>query len=478
MVDAHRVKGPFLLGTLKVDPGSLRVTWPDGHQVGLQHRIMLLLVTLAEGQGHCISREALIDRVWEGRFVDEQVLTRAISDLRKAIGDSPRSPSFVATVPKRGYRVLVAVTDLETEGAVTAASQPPEEKVQALPGTWWMVLVAAMFTMLWFFFQSNPGKAPRPEVNAAFLKGRYFLGKGSVDDLLRAQAYFENALMLDSRHLGARKGLAESWLRSAMPGHQKAGMIQDLLEPARAWAAEDAEWNYLLGDVALYYERDAARAGPFLEAAVRHGPGNAAFLHGLGSYHLALGDGALARRYLDEARLANPVSTLIRCDLSWTLLMTGDLEAAGELSLETLNLEPSNPHAHACLLQVYRLQERLVSAKTEALWLMNYAEAPYSELAQVESAQPDLALDLYGQWRIETLRDYQNSQYLDPFLLAAAYAQAGQTENAVLALEAAEGVQSPHLIYLGMDPRFHALCRSDRFQTIVDRTRLKHEDAR
>ena len=53
-----------------------------------------------------VSRDEIIDAVWEGRFIAETTLTRAIADLRRALGDSQRAPQYIETIPKRGYRLV------------------------------------------------------------------------------------------------------------------------------------------------------------------------------------------------------------------------------------------------------------------------------------------------------------------------------------------------------------------------------------
>jgi Transcriptional regulatory protein, C terminal len=70
---------------------------------------MDLLAFLASRGGHVVSRDEIIDAVWEGRFIAETTLTRAIADLRRALGDSQRAPQYIETIPKRGYRLVADV---------------------------------------------------------------------------------------------------------------------------------------------------------------------------------------------------------------------------------------------------------------------------------------------------------------------------------------------------------------------------------
>lgn len=71
---------------------------------------MDLLVFLAATAGRVVSKDELIDAVWNGRFISETTLTRAVADLRRALGDNQRSPEYIETIPKRGYRLIAAVS--------------------------------------------------------------------------------------------------------------------------------------------------------------------------------------------------------------------------------------------------------------------------------------------------------------------------------------------------------------------------------
>ena len=75
----------------------------------LEPQVMDLLVFLAGSAGRVVSKDQVIDAVWEGRFIAETTLTRAIADLRRALGDDQRDPRYIETIPKRGYRLVASV---------------------------------------------------------------------------------------------------------------------------------------------------------------------------------------------------------------------------------------------------------------------------------------------------------------------------------------------------------------------------------
>jgi DNA-binding winged helix-turn-helix (wHTH) protein len=76
----------------------------------LEPQVMDLLVFLSNTGGRVVSKEELIDAVWDGRFIADTTLTRAVADLRRALGDDQRSPQYIETIPKRGYRFVAAVS--------------------------------------------------------------------------------------------------------------------------------------------------------------------------------------------------------------------------------------------------------------------------------------------------------------------------------------------------------------------------------
>lgn len=115
----------FRLGDwlVRPDDGSLR----SGDVVRrLEPQVMDLLVYLAARSGEVVGREQILDEIWRGRFVSDDALTGSISQIRKALGDEARVPRYVETVPKRGYRLLVAKQPADTQA--TPAAAPPGKR--------------------------------------------------------------------------------------------------------------------------------------------------------------------------------------------------------------------------------------------------------------------------------------------------------------------------------------------------------------
>jgi len=77
----------------------------------LRRQLMDLLVLLAGRAGQVVSRDEILQAIWGTRFVAGSVLPRCISELRELLGDDPEFPTFVETIPKRGYRLIAPVVD-------------------------------------------------------------------------------------------------------------------------------------------------------------------------------------------------------------------------------------------------------------------------------------------------------------------------------------------------------------------------------
>lgn len=72
----------------------------------LDHKVMQLLVYLVQNAGSDLSKENILRAVWGEGVFTEEVLTVAVSSLRKALGDNSRTPNYIKTLPRFGYRML------------------------------------------------------------------------------------------------------------------------------------------------------------------------------------------------------------------------------------------------------------------------------------------------------------------------------------------------------------------------------------
>ena len=112
----------FRLGDWLVQPSQCRVS-RDERTVHLRPKVMDVLMCLAGKAGKVVSKQALIDTVWAREFIADTALSRAVFELRRALGDGGAQPHYVETIAKRGYRLVAPVESIgETEDDCGALS--------------------------------------------------------------------------------------------------------------------------------------------------------------------------------------------------------------------------------------------------------------------------------------------------------------------------------------------------------------------
>jgi eukaryotic-like serine/threonine-protein kinase len=114
----------FLVGdSHRVEPSLNSVTGPAG-TIRLEPKVMQVLVLLAGHAGQVIAKERLIRTVWPDTFVTDDVLTRAISELRRVFGDDVKESRFIQTIPKSGYRLIARVSPSGVDQEIAAPGHP------------------------------------------------------------------------------------------------------------------------------------------------------------------------------------------------------------------------------------------------------------------------------------------------------------------------------------------------------------------
>ena len=94
----------------------------------LEGKAIQVLLVLAQHPGEVVTRRMLLEQVWADRPVTDEVLSRCVSLLRATLGDDPKDPAYIQTIPRIGYRLVANVRPLSSApgtAADSAAAQPP-----------------------------------------------------------------------------------------------------------------------------------------------------------------------------------------------------------------------------------------------------------------------------------------------------------------------------------------------------------------
>jgi DNA-binding winged helix-turn-helix (wHTH) protein len=101
-------------------------------QIKLQPRPFQVLRYLAEHPRQLVSKETLFRAIWGKTEVGDEALTRCIKEVRKALGDNARVPTFILTVHGRGLRFIGEV--VSSQLSVVSKQGPSSERSQLATG--------------------------------------------------------------------------------------------------------------------------------------------------------------------------------------------------------------------------------------------------------------------------------------------------------------------------------------------------------
>ena len=117
----------FRVGQWRVDSARNEIS-RDGTTIKIEPRTMRVLVCLAERAGEVVSVNELLDTVWKDLVVTQYSVYQAVASLRRALGDDPKSPTYIASVLRRGYRLVAPIeADAKPQDPLQLRAEPQAE---------------------------------------------------------------------------------------------------------------------------------------------------------------------------------------------------------------------------------------------------------------------------------------------------------------------------------------------------------------
>jgi len=213
-------------GEARFDVSNLELTL-RGELRPLEPKSFRLLRYLIENRSRVASKEELFTTVWEGVAVSDNALTRAITQIRKALEDDPKEPRYIETVPTVGYRFIAEVRVPPAAAPATPARRPRWPLVAA-------VGALAASAAAWFLFTSpsRPARLDnlRPLTNSSATE---FWPTFSPDG---SQVAFSSS----------RNGPFEIFIASLAPGSAARALTQDGSENFQpAWSPDGQSIAYV-----------------------------------------------------------------------------------------------------------------------------------------------------------------------------------------------------------------------------------------
>jgi transcriptional activator of cad operon len=109
------------IGAWCVNPTSGQIS-RDGEIARVEMRTMRLLLCLAEHAGEVVSIDDLLNQAWSGVIVSPDSVYQAVASLRRLLGDDPKQPTYIETVPRLGYRLVATVSPWPDQSSAQTGS--------------------------------------------------------------------------------------------------------------------------------------------------------------------------------------------------------------------------------------------------------------------------------------------------------------------------------------------------------------------
>ena len=138
----------------------------------MEPRVFDLILMLAENPGRVITRDEIIDKIWEGRIISDATISTCVKSARKALGDNGETQKYIKTIRGRGIQFLGKLNadvpnTIEENETKNAATRIKSSKFLTKPVLAGLVIVSLLFIII--LLTLNPRTDERPTTQEAQL---------------------------------------------------------------------------------------------------------------------------------------------------------------------------------------------------------------------------------------------------------------------------------------------------------------------
>jgi TolB-like protein/Flp pilus assembly protein TadD len=339
---------------------------------------------------------------------------------------------------------------------------------------------------------ATPAETPRPstgrpvdaEAYQAYLKGRYFWNRRTVEGFQKAIDHFHQAIDRAPDHAPSYAGLADSYVllgsmsETPLARHEATSRARQAASKALALDETLAEAHTSLGFVLMQYDWDWRGAEKRFRRAIELNPGYATAHHWY-AYDLAVtGRMEEALESIRRAQKLDPLSLIINTDVAELYCFAGRYDLAVEQGRRTLEMDPEFLLARRVLawaqLGLGRADEAIAGLqaavaasgddRADLLGSLGYAHA---RAGHADEARHVLA----------TLGALSKRAAPPAHELALIHGALGERDRAFEWLEKAYGERSPFMMLIGVFPLMEPLRTDPRFDDLVRRAGLPRSDS-
>lgn len=314
-----------------------------------------------------------------------------------------------------------------------------------------------------------------PEAYEAYLKGRYYWNKRTAEGMLKASAYFQQAIDKDPSYGAAYSGLADC--NSGLAWHGFKSPSEAL---TRAYAAalkavqidpESAEAHASLALV-LHHKWEWTRADAEFKRALQLDPRYANAHHWYGDYLSVHGRHEEAMQQAKQALELDPLNLMIGTWVGLRSYLDRKYSAGIEQSRNTVDLDPNFAASHLVLGENYVQKGSYQQAVDELQTAARLSGSSPLYVAQVAVADAAAGRRSEALRIVTDLQNMSSTRYVSPYGLAQVYAALNEQEQTLKWLQTAYNDHSVWMSYLAVDPLFDRFRSNEHFQDLERQVKL------
>lgn len=456
----------------------------------IEPRVMEVLVYLAKNANQVVTKDRLMQTIWGGRFVTEEVITTSIFELRRALGDDARNPRFIQTIPKKGYRLIAPVIFTEEQTAEGSSAIDSAHRragssrlwKAAAAGATLMTFLALIVlkTTLWPRLRSTGPKVESvktvsntvsPQAIESYTKGRELWARRNEDALKKAIKQFEHAIQLEPNYALPYTGLADSyiWLEAQNYLRREEAGPAAKAAALRALQMDDslAEAHASVALVKLSYDWDWSGAEQEFKRAIALNSDYAMAHSWYSQYLLAAGRIDECLREVKIASDLDPRSLAIRMTAGLIYVRLRQYDQAAEEYRRANEIDPNNATAVKSLGYVYEKKSMFKEAGAAYEKAAALAGLPATKRVSRDFARSSRKKDAGSL--LNQLSFVLNQKYVRPSYVAGIYARMGEKDQAFHWLERAYQERDANLLFLKTDESWDSLRADPRFLSLEQR---------
>ena len=447
----------------------------DGKLVELENRLVLLLVYLIHHQGEILSKEQLLKTIWQGKVVNDDSLSVAISHIRKALGDNSRAPQFIKTIPGVGYQFIASAQAVADN---TVAAPEVAAPVRRPYGLWLGGLVLGLVVLVAGYNFSRPTSAVAttlstlsPEGARHFQEANKLMAGSDPENWRTAIKIYRDLIGSEGESAEAFLGIADAKMKllgEQIAARENCVEVVGLLQKAVALNPNLSPAHRSLANATFWCQHDRATADQHYVAAIRLNPADDSAAIFYAELLLAEKRFDESLEQVDRARRLNPLNYSVPVVVWIYQMQERDDLALRELQ-RILTTEPDNRYYHISAQRIYTRMGEADKAFGEWQWLMRDSGFDATALGQAQQQFTQDGLPGLNRWLLERKESADLGNYTPPLSWARYALVAKNYELALDYLEQAYAQRQLPLLWANVDPAYAPLREQPRFKKILQK---------